>query len=110
QIAFEVIIHDGLPETIEGDEDRLNEVVGNLLANAFKFTPRNGKIELRAHPGRADGDGVFIEVSDTGGGIAADQLNRVFEKFYQIDNESVPKSAGTGLGLAISKEITEAHG
>ena len=110
ETEFEVLLSEGLPETIVGDEDRLNEVVGNLLANAFKFTPRNGRIELKAAPSAAEGGGVEIEVRDTGEGIAADQLTRVFEKFYQIESETVPKSAGTGLGLAISKEITEAHG
>jgi signal transduction histidine kinase len=110
EIDFEVILQDGLPDAIVGDEDRLNEVVGNLLANAFKFTPRHGRIELRASPSRNDGGGVDIEVRDTGAGIPPDQLTRVFEKFYQIESETVPKSAGTGLGLAISKEITEAHG
>ncbi len=109
EIDFVVSIDEQLPQTIEGDGDRLNEVVGNLLANAFKFTPRHGRIELQALPAE-DGEGILIEVSDTGGGIPPDQLNRVFEKFYQIESESVPKSAGTGLGLAISKEITEAHG
>ena len=55
-------------------------------------------------------DGVVIEVSDTGVGIPPEKLPRVFEKFYQVENEAQPKSTGTGLGLAISKEITEAHG
>jgi signal transduction histidine kinase len=110
EIDFEVILDDRLPEVIDGDGDRLNEVVGNLLANAFKFTPRNGRIELRARP-RDDGEGgVIIEVVDTGIGIPPEHIERVFEKFYQVDNEAQPRSVGTGLGLAISREITEAHG
>jgi signal transduction histidine kinase len=110
EIDFEVYVHDDLPGAIEGDDDRLNEVVGNLLANAFKFTPRNGRIQLRAIPSALDGGGVSIEVIDTGIGIPADQLDRVFEKFYQVENGGQTRSLGTGLGLAISKEITEAHG
>lgn len=110
EIDFDVVVNDGLPATIEGDGDRLNEVVGNLLANAFKFTPRHGRIELRARPNPRNGGGVIIDVVDTGVGIPPDQLTRVFEKFYQVENEALPRSVGTGLGLAISKEITEAHG
>jgi signal transduction histidine kinase len=110
EIAFEVYVDDELPGTIEGDDDRLNEVVGNLLANAFKFTPRHGRIELRALPSKLNGGGVDIEVIDTGIGIPADQIDKVFEKFYQVPNGGQTRSLGTGLGLAISREITEAHG
>ncbi|CAN5802106.1 hypothetical protein BH23GEM3_BH23GEM3_09060 [soil metagenome] len=107
QIDFRMETRDHLPETIAGDPDRLNEVVGNLLSNAFKFTPREGSIRLRASG--AD-RGVVIEVEDTGIGIPADQLPRVFEKFYQVENEAQPKSIGSGLGLAIAQEIVEGHG
>jgi signal transduction histidine kinase len=111
QIEFQVDIDADLPNTLHGDPDRLNEVVGNLLSNAFKFTPRKGKIALRARPGaRHDDHQVVIEVTDTGVGIPEDQLGRVFEKFYQVENEAQPMSVGSGLGLAISKEIVEAHG
>lgn len=110
EIDFHVSVGGDLPETIDGDSDRLNEVFGNLLANAFKFTPRGGRIILRAGsvPGREPG--VGIEASDTGVGIPPEQLPRIFEKFYQVDNEVQPRSLGTGLGLAIAKEIVEAHG
>lgn len=110
EIDFQVMVDPALPETIDGDADRLNEVVGNLLANAFKFTPRHGEIELRAMPVEEPEPGIRIEVADTGVGIPAEQLPRIFEKFYQVDNEAQPRSAGTGLGLAISKEIVDAHG
>lgn len=112
EIAFQTHTDSALPERIEGDPDRLNEVIGNLLSNAFKFTARGGRIELRAAPGQANGEGsgVTIEVEDSGVGIPREKLSRVFEKFYQVENEAQPKSVGTGLGLAISKEITEAHG
>jgi signal transduction histidine kinase len=110
EIDFSVEVDERLPTIIEGDSDRLNEVVGNLLANAFKFTPRHGRIELRAAPSANGREGIEIEVSDTGIGIPRDQLPRIFEKFYQVENEAQPVSLGTGLGLAISKEITESHG
>jgi signal transduction histidine kinase len=96
---------------IHGDPDRLNEVVGNLLSNAFKFTPRGGRIRLRVRPGsRGEERGVCIEVYDTGVGIPPEKLPRIFDKFYQVENEAQPLSVGSGLGLAISREITEAHG
>jgi signal transduction histidine kinase len=89
----------------------MNEVVGNLLSNAFKFTPRQGKIVLSAHRGMRQNDqAVVIEVADTGVGIPPEKLPRVFEKFYQVENSAQPLSVGSGLGLAISKEIVEAHG
>jgi len=113
EIDFKVSLEPRLPTTIVGDSDRLNEVVGNLLANAFKFTPRCGSIRLHAAAAAGEdgvGDRVRIEVSDTGLGIPAVELPRIFEKFYQVENPSHPKSLGTGLGLAISKEIVEAHG
>jgi signal transduction histidine kinase len=107
QIDFQVETASDLPDTLVGDPDRLNEVMGNLLSNAFKFTPRGGGIRLRAE--RANG-GIAVEVRDNGIGIPHDQLPRIFEKFYQVDNEAHPKSLGSGLGLAISREIVEAHG
>lgn len=110
EIDFQTHSSESLPETIEGDPDRLNEVVGNLLSNAFKFTPRGGTIELKATPEDREQSGVLIEVKDSGVGIPKEKLTRIFEKFFQVENEAQPKSAGTGLGLAISKEITEAHG
>jgi signal transduction histidine kinase len=88
------------------DPERINEVTGNLLSNAFKFTPAGGTVECTAAP--ADGS-VVIQVRDTGAGIPADQLPHVFEKFYQADNQRAASAKGTGLGLAIAKEIVEAH-
>jgi signal transduction histidine kinase len=107
QIDFRLETEDGLPETVVADPDRLNEVVGNLLSNAFKFTPREGTIRLRAF--LLDG-GVSIEVEDTGIGIPQDQLPKIFDKFYQVENSGQPKSMGSGLGLAIAREIVDAHG
>jgi signal transduction histidine kinase len=106
-IQFPVSLSDDLPGTMVGDEDRLNEVLGNLLSNAFKFTPKGGSIRVEA--ARCDG-GVQVEVEDTGVGIPADKLPHIFEKFYQVDNDAQPRSVGSGLGLAIAREIVEAHG
>jgi signal transduction histidine kinase len=111
EIDFRLETDSSLPDSIGADPDRLNEVVGNLLSNAFKFTPRQGTIVVKAHRGmRQDDSMVIIEVCDTGVGIPPEKLPRVFEKFYQVENDAQPLSVGSGLGLAISKEIVEAHG
>ncbi|HEX8275945.1 MAG TPA: HAMP domain-containing sensor histidine kinase [Longimicrobiaceae bacterium] len=107
RIDFKMQIAEDLPESMTGDPDRLNEVLGNLLSNAFKFTPQGGQIRLVAMPAK---DGVVVEVRDTGIGIAADKLPKIFEKFFQVENEAQPRSVGSGLGLAIAQEIVEAHG
>jgi signal transduction histidine kinase len=96
-----------LPQTVFWDPDRMSEVLGNLLSNAFKFTPRGGQVSLRVD---ASDDGiVHMQVRDTGAGIAAEQLPRIFDKFYRADNQQIDNSEGTGLGLAIAKTIVEAH-
>ena len=107
RIDFAMQLAEDLPESMTGDPDRLNEVLGNLLSNAFKFTPQGGQIRLLAMPAP---DGLAIEVRDTGIGIAADKLPKIFEKFFQVENEAQPRSVGSGLGLAIAQEIVEAHG
>ena len=105
-IDFQVNRRKEMPEDVVWDAERINEVTGNLLSNAFKFTPSGGRVELIA--GR-DENGVCIEVRDTGAGIAPAQLPRIFEKFFQADNQRSASAKGTGLGLAIAKEIVEAH-
>jgi signal transduction histidine kinase len=107
EIKFCVQERDGLPDQVHWDLDRINEVLGNLLSNAFKFTPHGGSVTLTIEPTDA---GVRMEVRDTGAGIPAEQLPRIFEKFYQADNQSSARAAGSGLGLAIAKQIVEAHG
>jgi signal transduction histidine kinase len=106
-IAFSVKHGDGLPPKVEWDEDRINEVLGNLLSNAFKFTPRGGDVALSVVP--SDGH-VTITVADTGAGISPAQLPHIFDKFFQADNQAQAATKGTGLGLAIAKEVVEAHG
>ena len=106
-IAFSVDHGQGLPSKVYWDEDRINEVLGNLISNAFKFTPRGGNVALSVAP---VGENVVITVADTGAGISREQLPHIFDKFYQADNQAQAASKGTGLGLAIAKEIVEAHG
>ncbi|MFL5524733.1 MAG: sensor histidine kinase [Gemmatimonadaceae bacterium] len=105
-ISFRVD-HQHLPPYAHWDEDRINEVLGNLLSNAFKFTDRGGKVSLTV----AASDGTIVStVADTGAGIPPNQLPHIFDKFFQADNQASAATKGTGLGLAIAKEIVEAHG
>ena len=106
EVAFTVHRLEGLPDEVMWDPERINEVTGNLLSNAFKFTKSGGSVDLTAGPHE---HGVCIQVKDTGAGIPPEQLKRVFEKFYQADNQKQASAKGTGLGLAIAKEIVEAH-
>jgi signal transduction histidine kinase len=106
EIDFRVIRQDGMPTDVVWDWERINEVTGNLLSNAFKFTRPGGTVALIAGP---HPKGVCIQVQDSGAGIAPDQLKHVFEKFFQADNQKSASAKGTGLGLAIAKEIVEAH-
>ncbi len=95
---------------LEGDRFRLAQVVNNLLDNAIKFTPREGRIKVRTGVKPWEDDlGVFLEVSDSGIGIAARDLRHIFEKFYQAPSDSRTKVRGAGLGLAIVRNLVEAH-
>jgi signal transduction histidine kinase len=91
---------------LSGDADRLAQVFTNLVDNALKHTPAGGKVTVSAVPSPA---WVEVSVSDTGPGIPAEDLGRIFERFYQVD-KSRARRTGVGLGLTISKEIVEAHG
>jgi signal transduction histidine kinase len=105
-IRFHLMLHDGAPEVVQWDHDRINEVLGNLLSNAFKFTERGGEVELTVFP--VD-DAIQMDVHDTGAGIPQEQLPHIFEKFFQADNQAAAAHGGTGLGLAIARQIVEAH-
>jgi signal transduction histidine kinase len=108
EIHFAVKREGDLPTEVFWDPDRINEVLGNLLSNAFKFTPRDGEVELKVRP-LENGASVEVKVCDTGAGIPPEQLPRIFDKFYQADNQRAAAAAGTGLGLAIAKQIVESH-
>jgi two-component system phosphate regulon sensor histidine kinase PhoR len=92
-----------------GDGPRLGLVVRNLVHNAIKFTPPGGSITVSAHLAD-DGDMVELRVTDTGCGIAPDDLRRVFERFYKADRSRRRAGEGSGLGLAIARHTVEAHG
>jgi two-component system sensor histidine kinase BaeS len=89
------------------DPVRLRQAVGNLVVNAVRHTPPDGRIVLR---GRRLRDEVVIEVSDTGSGIAAEHLPHVFDRFWRADRSRTRATGGSGLGLAIVRHLVEAHG
>jgi signal transduction histidine kinase/CheY-like chemotaxis protein len=92
---------------VAGDPDRLQQIVWNLLANAVKFTPKGGRVQVRLERVNSH---VEIVVSDTGIGIRADFLPHVFDRFRQADGGSTRKTGGLGLGLAIVRHLVELHG
>jgi signal transduction histidine kinase len=97
----------GLP-VIAGDGDRLAQVFTNLVDNALKHTPPNGRVTI--HASQVEG-WVEVAVTDSGAGIPAEDLPRIFERFYQTDkSRQGGRGRGVGLGLAISREIVQAHG
>jgi len=92
---------------VEGDKDRLMQVLSNLMSNAAKFSPKGQQVEIST---TREDNFVRIAVKDNGPGIPKEVGNKVFEKFTQVDSSDQRKVGGTGLGLSISKAITEKHG
>jgi signal transduction histidine kinase len=92
---------------ISGDLSLIRRLILILLDNAVKYTPRSGAITVLL---QEEGKGLELHVEDTGVGIAADQLDRVFDRFYRVDSSRNRDHSGNGLGLAIAKWITEVHG
>jgi signal transduction histidine kinase len=91
---------------VHADRPRLAQLFDNLLSNAIKFTPGGGSVTLRA---LHDGDHLLVEVEDSGIGVAADELPRLFDRFYRARTATDRNVGGTGLGLAIAKTIADAH-
>jgi signal transduction histidine kinase len=92
---------------VHADREKVQQIVLNLLSNAVKFTPKGGHIEMRC---RQDHGAVAVVVSDNGRGIAADQLERIFQPFVQVDARLTREQEGVGLGLAISRDLARAMG
>ncbi len=91
---------------IWGDDERLMQVIRNILINAIKFTPQKGKITIKSS---TENEHVKISISDTGIGIPKDKLKSIFERFYQVDGSASRKYGGVGLGLSICKSIIDKH-
>ncbi|HXF59274.1 MAG TPA: ATP-binding protein [Candidatus Saccharimonadales bacterium] len=98
---------EGSAGVIEADPMRVAQVITNLLGNAIKFSPENGKIEIWA---RGTDDEVTVDIKDYGKGISQRDLSRLFQRFAQLDSSTTRRAGGTGLGLVISKGIVEQHG
>jgi signal transduction histidine kinase len=112
QVALraQVLVIDAVPPglTVYGDPERIEQILINILANAIKFTPEGGHIELSAHDRGTHAD---IVVRDTGMGIPPDRISRIFEPFVQVSTGMVRDSGGVGLGLSISRDLARAmHG
>ena len=90
------------PIYVMTDRDKLEQVIINIISNAVKYTPENGKIEVSCEKVYKD---AYIKVRDNGIGIPAENLPRIFERFYRVDNARSRETGGTGLGLAIAKQI-----
>ena len=127
RLALDLEVPDGLPE-VPCDGTLIEQALVNLLDNAIKYTPEGGRVEIKAkvsgeglrvsgpesplttHHSLGGGQWVEVTVSDTGIGIPAEHLPRVFERFYRVDRARSRALGGTGLGLSIVKHILEAHG
>ncbi len=106
QLDVKVEVAANLPR-VRTDRTKVNQILLNLLSNAIKFTPDGGSIVMRVAATEA---GIAIDVTDTGVGIPADAVGRVFDEFYQVDGSSVREYGGVGLGLALVKRLAELLG
>ena len=93
---------------VRHDPPRIGQVVSNLVGNSLKFTPRGGSVQVKLTPHRQGG--ARIEVTDTGVGIDAAELPRIFDRFYRGSRANEARGSGSGLGLAIVRSIVEMHG
>jgi signal transduction histidine kinase len=111
ELVLEAPSGDPIPR-LNADPDALEKVVMNLVGNALKFTGEGGRITVSVQAGaRVDGyDGVEVAVTDTGVGLPPDELERVFDRFSQVDSSATRKHEGTGIGLSLALELVELHG
>jgi len=98
------------PVTARADQEKLQQIILNLLSNAVKFTENGGEVRLSCEVAGADAPRVIVRVTDTGIGIAPDQVERVFQPFVQVDARLTRTQEGTGLGLAISRDLARGMG
>ena len=101
-----LLVNDGLPQVMT-DEGKLHQIVSNLLENAVKYGGKESPIEVRA---KAEGEGVSISVADRGPGVPAEMQEKIFDRFYQVDQSTTRSVGGAGLGLYICRRMAEAIG
>ena len=112
KLTFDLEVEDDLPDGLYGDETRVRQAINNLLSNAVKYTERGG-VTLSVRRGSSRGDGMIdltVAVSDTGIGIAEEDMGKLFKKFERIDLKRNSAHTGAGLGLAITKSLVEMMG
>jgi signal transduction histidine kinase len=107
-IQLRMEVQEGLPR-VYGDREKVEQILTNLVGNSIKFTPEGGEISVSARTFENDENMVAISIKDSGIGIPEDQLERIFEKFHQVEDSLRRSIAGTGLGLAITKGLVEVH-
>lgn len=110
-LDFELTVAPNVPDTLFGDPGRLRQILINLLGNAFKFT-KQGSVRLEVTLAKEDAEAALLDfkVTDSGVGIKAEDLNRVFERFVQVGKQIDPTLKGTGLGLSISQKLAQLMG
>jgi len=108
RFTFELRFTDDLPP-IHADYERIRMVLTNLISNAIKYSPQGGRIRIGGHP-MPELDQAVVYVADQGEGIPPEEQERIFERFYRIDNRLRRTTQGAGLGLYLSRAIIEAHG
>jgi signal transduction histidine kinase len=97
-----------LPETIEADENKLNQILSNLLSNALKYSPEGGTVTLAARP---DGPNhILLQVRDNGIGMTEEQCARLFRQYERVERDEIKNIPGTGLGLYLVKHLVDLHG
>jgi len=106
QIGVQVIVQPG-EQPLWADRLKLSQIFNNLLSNSVKFTPAGGQVQIVVQP---EADGLAVSVADTGLGISAADLPRLFERYTQTHTRATAGEKGTGLGLAITKQLVELHG
>jgi two-component system phosphate regulon sensor histidine kinase PhoR len=106
QQTFEIVFPEKLPEP-ELDKDKIAALLVNLLGNAVKYTPEGGRVTFHVN---VSDQHIELSVEDTGVGIAADEVPKVFDKFFRSQDPRVQEQTGTGLGLALAQEVVRLHG
>jgi two-component system sensor histidine kinase VicK len=92
---------------VEMDEDKMTQVLYNVISNALKYSPEGGQVTFTI---QEKNETIIVSVSDQGVGIPKESIGKIFDRFYRVDKARTRKMGGTGLGLAIAKEIVSAHG